>query len=100
MKRVSPSRMRWYSSATGSLTLSTRSAAAPHVVGGVEDRRPGRDVLLVHDLGAGPGALLDEHLVAVLHQLVGSDRGDRDAVLVVLDFLRYADLHLLLSPSV
>jgi hypothetical protein len=36
----------------------------------------------------------------VLGELVRTDRRDGDAVLVVLDFLRYADLHLLLSPSV
>ena len=74
MKRVSPSRIRWYSSATGSLTLSTMSAV-PHTSSAVSRiSAPGRDVLVVDDRGADAGALLDEDLVAVRDQLVHADR--------------------------
>lgn len=40
-----------------------------------------------------PRATLDEHLVPVLDELVHADGRDRHAALVVLDFLRYADVH-------
>ncbi len=78
------------------LDLQHHVRGAPHVVGVRDDRRPRRDVLLVMDRGALAGALLDVHLVAVRGQLVHTDGRDRHAVLVVLDFLRDADLHLYL----
>ena len=94
MKRVSPSRIRWYSSAIGSLTLSTMSAS-PHTSSAESIIvRAGGDVLLVGDLRAEAGVLLDDHLVAVLGELVDADRRDGHPVLVVLDFLGDADLHL------
>jgi hypothetical protein len=40
-----------------------------------------------------PGALLDEHLVAVGHEFAHADRGDADAELVVLDLAGDTDLH-------
>ena len=43
-----------------------------------------------------PGGLLHHDLVAVLDELVHADRGQGHAVLAVLDFLGYADLHALL----
>jgi len=38
-----------------------------------------------------PGTGLDEHPMTVRHQLVHPDRRDRHPILVILDFLRYAD---------
>ena len=78
------------------LDLEHHVGGAPHVVGGVEDLGAGRDVLVVVDLRADAGALLDDDLVAVRDELVHADRGDGHAVLVVLDFLGDADLHLTL----
>ena len=100
MKRVSPSRIRWYSSAMGSLTLSTISAVPQTSSALSRILAPGRCVLAVLDLGADAGALLDVHLVAVGGELVHADGRDGDAVLVVLDFLRDADLHRALSSCV
>ena len=87
MKRVRPSRIRWYSSATGSLTLSTMSRLAPDVVGGAEDAwRPAATYSSSLICGPDAGVLLDEHLVPVGDELVHADRRDGHAVLVVLDF--------------
>ena len=48
---------------------------------------------LVGDRRTDAGVLLDHHLVAVPGELVDAGRGDRDAVLVVLDLAGDADLH-------
>ena len=80
------------------LDLEHHLDGAPHVVGGVDDRGARGDVLLVQDLRADARALLDDHVVTVLGQLVDADGRHRDAVLVVLDFLRDADLHLCTPP--
>jgi hypothetical protein len=76
------------------LDLEDQVRRAPDVVGGGEDPRPGRDELVVADGGADAGVLLDVDLVTVGDQLMHADGRDGDAVLVVLDFLRNADLHL------
>ena len=73
------------------LDLEHHLRLAPHVIGRVDDRRARGDVLGVTDLRADTGVLLDAHLVAVGHQLVHPDGRDRHPVLVVLDFLGYAD---------
>ena len=93
MKSTCPSRIRWYSSAIGSLTLSTSSAVVPHLVGGGEDLRAGGGELVVGDAGADAGAGLDEDLVTVADELVDARRGDRHPVLVVLDLAGDSDLH-------
>ena len=52
MKSTRPSRIRWYSSATGSLTLSTMSTppSVPHASSAVATIvAPGRDELVVGD---------------------------------------------------
>lgn len=75
------------------LDLEEEVGGGPDLVGGGEDLRPGCDVLLVRDGGAGPGVLLDDDLVAVADELVHAGRRDRHAELVVLDFAGDADLH-------
>ncbi len=50
-------------------------------------------VLGIGDHAAVARARLDDHLVAMLGQLAGADRCERDPVLVRLDLRRYADLH-------
>ena len=70
MKRVRPSRIRWYSSATGSLTLSTMSASPQTSSAEPMMRAPGRDVVVVADLRPDAGVLLDEDVVPVLGELV------------------------------
>jgi hypothetical protein len=69
------------------------AVGAPCLLGAVDDARAGTDVLLIGDLRPQPRLALDHHLVPVRDQLVDPDRGDRHPVLVVLDFLRYADSH-------
>ena len=74
MNSTWPSRIRWYSSATGSLTLSTISAW-PHTSSAESIIvAPGGDVLVVVDLRPDAGVLLDAHLVAVGDELVHADR--------------------------
>ena len=63
MNSTWPGRIRWYSSATGSLTLSTSSPVVPDVVGRRQDRRARGGEVLVGQRGARAGARLDEHLV-------------------------------------
>ena len=58
------------------LDLEHHLGVAPDVVGGVEDRGAGGDVLLVGDLGADAGVRLDEDLVAVRTSSCDADRGD------------------------
>jgi hypothetical protein len=81
----------------GLLHLEHHVGVVPDLVGAVQDLRAGRLVLAVVDLRPDPGAPLDVHVVAVGRELVHADRGDGDAVLVVLDFLGDADLHRALS---
>ena len=62
--------------------------------GGVRrDPRPLGLVGLVRDRAAVPGVGLDQHLVAVLHELAGAHRRQRDAVLVLLDLGGDPDPH-------
>jgi hypothetical protein len=63
----------------------------PGRVGIRHDLGTGRDVLLIANRGPHPGTGLDEHPMTVRHQLVHPDRRDRHPILVILDFLRYAD---------
>ena len=65
MKRVWPSRIRWYSSAIGSLTLRIRSPVAQTSSAVARICAPAADVVVVGDRGADAGAGLDEHLVTV-----------------------------------
>ena len=99
MKRTWPSRIRWYSSAIGSLTLRIRSPVAHTSSAAAQDRGAGADELVVGDRGAGAGACLDEDLVTVPDELVHAGRGDRHPVLVVLDLAGDADLHAGTPPS-
>ena len=90
VKSVSPSRRRAYSAATGSFTLSSRSAVAPDLV----DRRDPRADALVVGVGERapePGAGLDDDVVAAADELERAGRRQRDAVLVGLDLLGDAD---------
>ena len=69
------------------------TVGAPRLLRRVHDPGARRDVLLIGDRGPDPGILLDHDLVAMGHQLVHPDLGDRHAILVVLDFLGNADQH-------
>ena len=60
----------------------------------VGDRGAGGDVVVVRDGAALAGAGLDHDLMAAVDQLARAGVGQRDAVLVLLDLLGYADLHL------
>ena len=93
MKRVWPSRIRWYSSAIGSLTLRIRSPVPQTSSAVGQDLRAGGDEVVVGDRRADAGVLLDEDLVPVADQLVHAGRGDGHPVLVVLDLAGDADLH-------
>ena len=77
----------------GLLDLEHHLGVVPDLVGTVEDLGAGRRELGVVDLRPHARALLDVHVVPVRGQLVHADGRDRHAVLVVLDFLRDADLH-------
>ena len=93
MNRVWPARRRWYSSSTGSLTLSSRSASA-HTSSAVgHDLRAGGHVVGVRDRGALAGAVLDQHRVPGADQLGHPGRGERDPVLTVLDLSGNPDAH-------
>ena len=94
VKRTSPSRSRPYSGGDRLLDLEQELGLAPDVI----DR---------HDAGArrasyaasgnalpSPAPVLDEHVVAALDELARAGRRQRDAVLVGLDLLGDADLHL------
>ena len=99
MNRVRPSRRRWYSSATGSLTFITMSAspqtssAVPMIVA------PWETYSSSADRGAETGTLLHEHLVAATDELVDPHGGDADPELVVLDLAGDTDLHGYLALS-
>ena len=99
MNRVWPSRIRWYSASTGSLTLRIRSPVPQTSSAVSRIVAPGGDVVLVGDGGADAGVLLDEDLVAVRDELVHAGRRDGHAVLVVLDLAGDADLHGYQRPS-
>ena len=88
-----PARMRGYSSVIGSLTLSTQFALGPHVLGGGQDLGSGREEILIWDGRADAGVGLNEHVVPVTDQLVHAGRGERHAVLVVLDLGWDPDAH-------
>ena len=75
------------------LDLEHHVGGAPHVVRVWDDGGAGGDVGVVGELGADARVLLQVDLVAVAHQLAHARRGDRDAVLVVLDLAGDADLH-------
>ena len=92
VKSTSPSRRRGYSAAIGSFTLSSSSGLRPDVVDG-DDARAGALVVGVGERAAVAGRRLDEHLVALLHELARARRRQRDAVLVGLDLLGDADAH-------
>ena len=77
----------------GLLDLEHHVGLAPEVVGGIDDARALGDELLVGDRAAEARAFLDEHLMAVGHEFTHADRGDRDAIFVVLDLAGYADSH-------
>ena len=81
------------SAASGSFTFTIISLCGEDFVGVVDDARAGGDVLVVAQPGADAGAALDQHLVAVMHQL-GDRRGHQpDAVFVILDLLWNANAH-------
>ncbi len=79
-------------SATGSLTLTMRSAAKGLLVG-VDQLRAGGGVVVVGITGVRARAALDEDLVAVLDELVNAGREQPDAMLLRFDFLGDADDH-------
>jgi hypothetical protein len=86
--------MRSYSEAMGSLTFRISSPVCQTA------SASGRIWAPVGDRGADTGGRLHVDLVAVCRELVHPGRGDGYAVLVVLDFLRYADPHRALTfPS-
>ncbi len=75
------------------LDLEDEVAGLPDVVGGGQDLRARAGEVGVRDRRAAAGALLHVDLVAVADQLMHAGRGDRDPVLVILDFLGNPDLH-------
>ena len=75
------------------LDLEHHVGVAPDLVGSVEQLRPGGLELSVVIDDPTPARTLDEDLVTALDELVHADGRDRHPVLVVLDFLRDADLH-------
>jgi hypothetical protein len=75
------------------LDLEQELGLTPHVFGR-GDRRADSLVLVVGERAAVPGLVLDQHVVAALHELARAGRGQRDPVLVRLDLLDDADLHL------
>ena len=94
MKRTWPSRIRWYSSATGSLTLRIRSAA-PHTSSARgEDHRAGarlNSASVIDDPTPAPASMTTS--CPCRGEFVHASRCDRDPVLVVLDFAGDTDLH-------
>ena len=58
-----------------------------------DDARPGGAIGLVVEADAEPGAALDQHLVAVMDQLMHARRHQPDPVLVRLDLPGNADQH-------
>ncbi|GAA3240026.1 hypothetical protein GCM10020256_61690 [Streptomyces thermocoprophilus] len=59
----------------GLLDLQQQVGGGPHLVGRLQDLGAGGDVLLVRDRRADTGVALDDHLVAVAHQLVHAGGG-------------------------
>ena len=92
VKSTRPSRRRGYSGRDRLLHLEQQLGALPDLVD-----RPGprthRGVRLVRKPGANARRLLDDHLVAALHELERARRRQRDAVLVGLDLFGDADPH-------
>ena len=68
-------------------------------VGGLPDLVDGRDasadafVVGVGERASVSRTSLDDELIAALHELAGACRSERDAILVLLDLFRDADLH-------
>ena len=93
MKSVWSLRRRWYSSAIGSLTFSSRSAAAQtsSAVGRICAPAATYSPSVIEE--PTPASSLDDDLVAVAHQLVHAGGGDGHPELVVLDLAGDADLH-------
>ena len=86
-------RMRWYSSAIGSLTFKIRSPAAQTSSAVGKNRGARGDELVVGDGRPDACVGLDEDLVAVAGEFVDTGGSDGHPVLVVLDLARDADLH-------
>ena len=99
MNRVRPSRRRWYSSATGSLTFMTMSdsphtsSASSRIVAPCETYSSS----VIEE--PSPAPFCDEHVVTAADELVDTHRGDADAELVVLDLAGDTDLHGYLAQS-
>ncbi len=68
------------------------SADGEHILDG-RNLRARRDVGVVAEADAGSGAALDDHLVAVMHQLAHAAGDEADAVFVRLHLFRHADQH-------
>src|SRR6202020_1532092 len=77
----------------GLLDLEHRVGGAPPLVSVWNNVCAGRHIGVVGELGARARVLLQVDLVAMSGELANTGRGDRDAVLVVLDLAGDADLH-------
>ena len=84
---------RGYSSAIGSLTLSSKLALSPDVIGALDDGRAVGLVVGVADRRPHPRATLDQDACPTSAEFPRAGRSEGDAVLVRLDFCDYADDH-------
>jgi hypothetical protein len=77
----------------GLLDLQDEIGTVPGLGSGVDDPRARCRVVSVRDSGSRARARLHENLVPVPPERVRSARGERDAILVVLDLGGYRDSH-------
>ena len=75
------------------LHLEHELRVAPEIIGRFDDGRARRGIASVGDRRSGASVLLDEHRVAVAHELRSARRRDRDAELAVLQLSRNPDPH-------
>ena len=75
------------------LDLDDQLRLLEHLAGALGDLRPSLTVVLVGKTDGGAGLGLDPHLVPQRGQFSHGLRCEADTVLVILDFLGYADSH-------
>ena len=75
------------------LDLHDHVGAREDLGGAADDFGPGATVHLVALADAGAGHRLDDHRVAVMHQLADAAGGQADTVFVRFDFPGHADEH-------
>ena len=98
MNKVCPLRSCLHSASCGSLTFTTRSAAAKTSCGALRDDGAGRLVVRILEPDARAGAALHQHLMSGIDEFANARGHQADPVLVNFDLFGDADFHVVTAP--